>query len=189
MITEIGALVSILKNLLDVGKASSGLFKRNSGEQEKAIAKLRERFEGLAEQLQRCMQLDRLIPVWEKRLEFFEPYLLKGRIEIGEATHLESELRDLIRGAATDFFSGAFFYTQYDIVPEVHAAITELRSVIEKIDHEITHIPATGWSAHWPQLAGRLRDLKNATYKVERALESSLAALFKELHDAAKQRV
>jgi hypothetical protein len=186
MITEIGALVSIIKNLIDVTKAGSSFLNRSSQNQEQAISKLQGRMEGLVEQLSRCMQLDRLIPVWERRLDEFRPFVQRTTIEAGEAQRIEHDLRDLIKGAAKDYFSGAFFYTEYEIIPGVHAAITEFRTVIENIDHEISHIPPNAWRSHWPQLAGRLRDLQNATAKVERSLEDNLAKLFKELRDASR---
>ena len=67
MITEIGALVTIMKTLLDATKTGMELF--GGGARRKAaesVKKAQERLEGIAEQLFQSVALSKMLPIWLK---------------------------------------------------------------------------------------------------------------------------
>lgn len=188
MNTEIGAMVSIVNGLLNIVASGGKLFGGADSKTKQELSKLQQRFAGLAKQIELCEQLDRLIPLWERRVHFFDDYVEKPTLSKDEAREIKVELNDLMRGASDDYFSGAFFATQYDVVPAVHAEIGKFRIIVQDIKNEIGHIPPGAWSAHWAQLASRLRDLVRATNKVRDALQETMGALLRELRDASLQK-
>ena len=67
MLLEIGALATIIKNLLDSVKTSRDLWGRDRQVRQRAdasISELQQRIEGMAEQLHQSVALSKMLPLW-----------------------------------------------------------------------------------------------------------------------------
>ena len=107
MITEIGALVGILKALLEAAKSGRELFgaasKKSTAE---AIKKTQDRLAGIADQLFQSVALSKMLPIWLNEHATVDLYT--DALTDDEVKLLDLRLRQLISdNAATRFLEGA----------------------------------------------------------------------------------
>jgi hypothetical protein len=187
MITEIGALVGIVKSLLDAVKTGWELFgsasKKAAAE---SIKKTQERLDGIADQLFQSVALSKMLPVWLKEHAAVDLYT--DTLSDDEVKLLDSRLRELIRDSIHDHFSGTFFRTSFAVLPGVEAGIKEFRDRLLALETQLNGIPpgdATSWRRAWPVVKVRMHDLRLEAVKLDNLADEVHASLVRELRDAA----
>jgi hypothetical protein len=116
MITEIGALVSIIKSLLDASKTGWELFGNASRKAAaESIKKTQERLAGIADQLFQSVALSKMLPIWLKEHAAVDLYT--ETLSDDDVKLLDSRLRQLISDSIHDHFSGTFFQTSFAVLP------------------------------------------------------------------------
>lgn len=162
MITEIGALVSIVKGLTEVAKTGSDLFGKRRKETVDAVAKLKERVAGVAAQLFQTVALLKTVPAWLRQCDdlLFQPENLSA--DGIQQQHVQ--LARLISESRYDYFSDAFYRTKYDALPGMSEPMDEFRKLLERLesDHNKIRFDITlpALQKDWSALRIRLRDLR-----------------------------
>ena len=64
LIPELGALIAIVKGLLDIAKSGRDLTGNKAKATGESVEKLKDRLAGLADQLESCVMLGKTIPIW-----------------------------------------------------------------------------------------------------------------------------
>jgi gas vesicle protein len=188
VITEIGALVGILKSLLEAAKSGRELF--GSGASRKATAeaikKTQDRLAGIADQLFQSVALSKMLPIWLKEHATVDLYT--DTLTDDEVKLLDSRLRQLISDSVHDHFSGTFFGTSFAVLPGVDAGIKGFRERLLALEAQLDGIPpgdATSWRRAWPIVKVRMHDLRLAAVKLDNLADELHASLVRELRDAA----
>lgn len=188
MITEIGALVAIMKTLLEATKSGKELF--GGGGRKKtaeSVNKAQERLDGIAEQLFQSVALSKMLPIWLKeheRVELFTETLSDEDVKL-----LDSQLRDLIYQSIHDHFSGTFFRTSFAVLPNVEEGIHAFRERLLALEKQLDGIPAgdaTSWRRTWPIIKVRMQDLRMEAIKLDSLADDLHAKLVTELRETAK---
>jgi len=187
VITEIGALVGIVKALLDSAKTGKDLF---GGGQRKVAAeglkKSQDRLAGIAEQLHQSLSLSKMLPIWLKdqsAVNLWEDTLSDDDVKL-----LDSKLRDLISDSIHDHFSGTFFQTNFAVLPGVDAGIRDFRQRLLALETQLNGMPhgdAVSWRRSWPIIKVRMHDLRIEAVKLDNLADAIHASLIGELRDAA----
>jgi hypothetical protein len=188
MIIEIGALVGIVKNLLDSGKTGLDIFGGNSKKQTASgIKKTQERLAGIAEQLYQSVALSKMLPIWLKEHSRYDLY--ENTLSNDDVKLLDSGLRALISDSIHDHFSGTFFHTSFAALPGVEAAIKGFRERLGALENQLNGIPpgdTTSWRRTWPILKVRMLDLRIEAVKLNNLADALHSQLIVELREAAQ---
>ena len=188
MIAEFGALVGIVKSLLEVAKAGSDLFGRISKKQtEQELKKLQERLAGIADQLHQSVALSKMLPIWLKEHSTYD--LFENSLTNDDVKLLDRGLRNLISDSIHDHFSGTFFHTSFATLPGVDAGIKKFRDSLSALEGQLDGIPpgdATSWRRAWPILKVRMHDLRVEALKLNNLADELHSKLIVELRDAAQ---
>jgi hypothetical protein len=187
MITEIGALVGIVKSSLEAGKTGWELFggasKRSAAE---GVKKTQQRLAGIADQLFQSVALSKMLPIWLKEQAAVDPYT--EALSDDEVKLLDSRLRQLISDSIHDHFSATFFRTSFAVLPGVDAGIKDFRDRLLALETQLNGIPpgdATSWRRAWPIVKVRMHDLRVEAVKLDNMADDVHASLVRELRDAA----
>lgn len=188
MITEIGALVTIMKTLLEATKSGKELFGGGARKRTaESVKEAQQRLDGVAEQLFQCVALSKMLPVWLKEhatVDLFTDTLSNDDVKL-----LDSNLRGLISQSIHDHFSGTFFRTSFAILPNVEAGILAFRERLLALEKQLDGIPpgdATSWRRAWPILKMRMTDLRIEAVKLDNLADALHARLVTELRETAK---
>lgn len=92
----------------------------------------------LATQIYQCEALTRFIPMWLVHHDKFDCIPVAPSLE--ETQMLDIELRTFLSMSITDQFSGAFFRTNYDKLPQIEKMIDEFRRRITEVDRDMSAI-------------------------------------------------
>lgn len=188
MIVEIGALVGIIKGLLEATKTGRELFGGNSRRvTTDSVKKAQERLAGIADQLNQSVALSKMLPLWVYQYE---------QTGIYAATHSDDDLREfarkvdrLISDSIYDTFSNAFFRMNFAILPGVDPIIGDFRKKLTTLHADVRRIApwdsADAWRKELPTLMVRMGDLREEVTKLTDLVEGVHAALIKELKDTA----
>lgn len=185
MITEIGALVGIIKTLLDATKTGFDLLGKKPAAVE-SVKKTQERLAGIADQLFQSVALLKMLPVWLNQssdIDFYAKTLTEDDVKL-----LDSKLRRLIKESNHDYFSATFFQTSFAVLPGVNEGITQFRARLLALEQDlkgITRGDAIAWRRKWPELKIRLNDLQNEAQKLENLADDIHSKLVTELGDAS----
>jgi hypothetical protein len=185
MLTEIGLMVTIVKNLVDVAKGGNDLFGRRLKATTEAVGQLKERISGLAEQLHQCIALSKMLPIWLK--DHSEVDLFTDELSDDDVRLLDSKLRRLISDSIHDHFSGTFFQTSFACLPGVEAGIQSFRDRLLALEQQINGIvpgDATAWRRTWPFLKLRMHDLRIEAVKLDNLADEVHSNLVLELRQA-----
>lgn len=189
MLTEIGALVGIVKGLLDVTKAGKS-FLAGFGKKEaasKTVAALQERVDGIAAQIHHCAMLTKMLPDWMRAHSRFD--LFQEKLTDEQIRHLDSELRDFIVQSVHDSFSGIIFQTNFDSLPGMEFRMKVFREDLAALDATLNSIQQgdfKAWRQSWTVLKFRLGGLRQEALQVGALADKIFLALLQELKDAAK---
>lgn len=189
MITEIGTLVGIVKNLLDINKTGRELLhapQDNNLGITQSIRNTQERLAGISDQMFQSMTLSKMLPIWLKEYSAFDLYT--DTLTDDEVRLLDRELRGLIADSIHDHFSGTFFRTSFAVLPGAEEGIQRFRDRLTALETQLNGIPAgdaTSWRRAWPILKVRMQDLRIEAVKLSNLADEVLSSLIKELRDAA----
>jgi hypothetical protein len=187
MITEIGVLVQIVKNLLDSAKAGSEFFGGGAKKQTTAeLKKLQERLAGIADQLHQSVALSKMLPIWLKEHARYDLYV--NTLSNDEVKLLDRGFRNLISDSIHDHFSGTFFRTSFATLPNVDLKIKDFRDKLNELENQLNGIPpgdAISWRRAWPILKVRMDDLRKAAVKLDNLADELHSELIIELRKAA----
>lgn len=100
------------------------------------------RLEGLAIQLEQTERLTRMIPAWEAYANQIEVWKDVNTIPDSEAQRIHVSLRQLVDSSIRDQFSGTFFRTDFDDLPDMKRLIDIFRAHVTNIDRTCSGIPA-----------------------------------------------
>ncbi len=190
MITEIGALVSIVKGLADIAKTGGDFFGKPKKETAKEINRLQGRVAGIAEQLYESVALLKTIPAWLRQAEevIFQPDDLP--IEAIQQHH--TRLHRLISDSRYDSFSDAFYRTKYDTLPGLEKPMVSFRELLERLNDEHSKmrfdVPPQALQIDWSKLKSRLRDLYDEAENIRRTANELHGRLIDELKESGSVR-
>ncbi|KVD70357.1 hypothetical protein [Burkholderia ubonensis] len=185
MLTEVGLLVSIVKNLFDIAKGGTDIFGRRQKATEEAVEQLKERITGLAEQLHQSVALSKMLPIWLK--DHAEVDLFVSQLSDDDVRLLDSKLRRLISDSIHDHFSGTLFRTDFNCLPGVEIMIKGFRDrllVLEQTLNGIVPGDAEAWRRTWPFLKLRMHDLRVEAVKVNNLADEIHSDLVQELRQS-----
>ena len=185
MLTEIGALVAIVKNLLEGTKTGIDIFGRR-GDAQKTVKDLQARVSGIAEQLDRCVSLSKMLPLWLK--DHSEVNLFTEKLSDEDVRLLDSKLRDLIGDSIHDHFSGVFFRMSFGVLPGIDTAMADFQQRLLALEVQLNGVPAgdaVAWRRSWRVIKVRMSDLRQEAVKIDNLAEQIHAQLVKELRDAS----
>lgn len=186
MITEIGALVKIVKDLVDASNGARGFL--GSGKLDpKLLSDLRRRISGLSDQIWACAQLGTQLPEWRRLLS--EVDHRANKLNAADAAEVERRLDQIVHSARSDQFSGVFYSHIYKGMPKIEEKLSIFKAEIDSLYALVTNTPtgdAAAWSKQWPQLKTRLQQLHRTTSDVGLAQQATMADLIKELHNAGE---
>ena len=190
MITEVGALVSIIKNLLDSTKTGRELWGvGNKKLTIDSITKTQGRLSGISEQMFQSMALYKMMPIWLKEHAQFD--LFDNTLSNEDVTKLDTKLRGLIFDSNHDHFKATFFHTSFSVLPGVDDGIKQFGDKLKALEDQLNGIPAgdaTSWRRTWPILKMRMHDLRVEAVNLMVRVDEIQTALIMELRDAAGAR-
>jgi hypothetical protein len=185
MITEVGLLVTIVKNLVDVAKAGSDLFGKRQKTTLDAVSELKSRISGIAEQLQQSVALSKMLPIWLKEHDAVD--LFTDKLSDDDVRLLDSRLRSLIADSIHDHFSGTFFRTNFACLPGVETSIKSFRERLLALEQQLNGIvpgDSIAWRRTWPIIKLRMHDLRIEAVKVNNLADELHSELVQELRQA-----
>jgi len=188
MLTEIGALVSIVKGLVDIAKGGSGMFGGGKKIPQAAVDQLQQRVAALAEQLHQSVALSKMLPVWLKEHSQFNLYA--DHLSDDEVKVLDSGLKSLVSNSIRDHFSGVFFKTSFACLPGIDAAIKAFQGRLHDLEQQLNGIPpgdAQAWRHAWPVLKVRLNDMRVEALRIENMADDVHSKLVQELRLAGQR--
>jgi hypothetical protein len=194
-VLDVGSLVGISKTFLDsFSLLKEVLATRKSGAEQAAerallamkdkINEFQSRLEGLAIQLEQSERLTRQIPAWEAYANQIPIGVDLSTVSDPEAQKIHSALRQLIDSSIRDQFSGTFFRTDFDDLPDMRRRLDIFRVNLTNLDRTISTIPggnAQVFRALWPNILVEFNNLRNSGYDVRRHAEEIHGDLINEL--------
>jgi hypothetical protein len=195
---EIGSLIGISKSFLETFALLKKLVgDSHSSETEKVLSEMREkvngfqsRLEGLAIQLEQTERLTRMIPAWEAFASQIPVWKDMAAIPDSEAQQVHVSLRQLVDSSIRDQFSGTFFRTEFDELPDMKRLIDIFRANVTNIDRTCSGIPAgnlQAFRALWGSISTEFNNLKNAAYEIRRSAEDLQGKLIAELLKSSQE--
>jgi len=190
MITEIGALVGIIKGLADIAKDGGDWLRKPKKENVEAVERLQERVAGIAAQLYQTVALLKTIPAWLRQCDdlLFQPEALPAE----EIQRQHTLLHRLISESRYDYCSDAFYRTKYDALPGLTKPMEQFRELLERleVDHGKIRFDVELQALHkdWFALRTRLRDLKNQAEEIRLRANELHGSLINELESAGAVR-
>jgi len=188
MITEIGALVAIVKGLTDIAKAGPDLFGKRKKETGDAVTNLKGRIGGLAAQLRETVVLLKTIPAWQSECE----QILYAPAKSGDDEMLRAaaNLNRIIVHSRYDSFSDAFYKTKFDELPGLGEPMASFRDLLERLEEQVKFVrpanDARAFKKEWDPLMLRLRDLFAKAEELRRQANELHGQLISELEAAGK---
>lgn len=185
MITEIGALVSIVNGLTDIAKSGADLF----GKRKKAVTALKARVAGLAAQLSETATLMTYVPTWVRQCD----QILAPRADLpaDEIQKQNGQLYTLISESRYDYFSGAIYRTTYDTLPGMSDPMDEFRKLLERLEtsnNEIRFdVALPALQKDWATVQIRLRDLRRQAEAIKEHANELHGRLINELKQAGAE--
>lgn len=202
-ITTIGVLVGLAKTLVDTMKGIGDLMSTRKsflgGDTGKAeFEKLKEnvklfyqRLDTLTEQLEKSELLVRIVEAW---LQVIHRMSIPSSLEKSsddEAKSIYEDLRDFLRDTSSDYFSGAFFRTDFRQFPTVETDLNVFRSNLDQLKATVNSITPQNMAVfklQWPVITTQLNNLRNSGSQVSQTVSQVHEQLIQELRDAAKQQ-
>jgi hypothetical protein len=195
---DVGSLIGISKSFLDAFSALRKLVSDTKATgTDKAFVEMRDkanqfqtRLEGLAIQLEQTERLTRMIPAWEAYANQIPAWKDMAKIPDEEAQQIHVGLRQLVDSSIRDQFSGTFFRTEFDNLPDMRRRIDIFRAHITNLDRTCSGIPAGNLLAFrslWSSISTEFNNLKNAAYDVRRNAEDVQAQLIDELLSSSQE--
>jgi hypothetical protein len=195
---EIGSLIGISKSFLETFALLKKLVgESRGGESEKVLTEMRDkvnqfqtRLEGLAIQLEQTERLTRMIPAWEAYANQIQVWKDVATVSDPEAQQIHVSLQQLVDSSIRDQFSGTFFRTDFDDLPDMKRLIDIFRAHVTNIDRTCSGIPAgnlPAFRALWGSISTEFNNLKNAAYEVRRQAEDLQGRLIGELLKSSQE--
>jgi DNA repair exonuclease SbcCD ATPase subunit len=195
---DVGSLIGISKSFLETFAAVRKLLldakpagpDKTLGEMREKINQFQSRLEGLAIQLEQTERLTRMIPAWEAYANQIQAWKDMTKISDDEAQQIHVALRQLVDSSIRDQFSGTFFRTDFDHLPDMRRRIDIFRAHVMNLDRTCSGIPAGNLQAFrslWSSISTELNNLKNAAYDVRRHAEDVQAQLIDELLKSSQE--
>ena len=195
---EIGSLIGISKTFLETFSLLRTLIgDTRDSPSAKVLTDLRDkvdqfqaRLEGLAIQLEQTERLTRMIPAWEAYANQIPVWKDVTAIPEAEAQQIHVSLRQLVNSSIRDQFSGTFFRTDFDDLPDMRRLIDIFRGHVTNIDRTVSGIPAgnlQAFRALWGSISTEFNNLKNAAYEVRRNAEDLQGRLIGELMKSSQE--
>lgn len=195
---DVGSLVTISKGVLDTFGSLRRLVEEKSanaatvaaGELTKRIDEFQARLEGIAIQLQQTERLTRMIPAWEAYANQISTWKDVPTLPDSEAQQIHVALRQLIDSSIRDQFSGTFFRTDFDDLPDMRRLIDIFRAHLTNLDRTVSGIPAGNLQAFrvlWQSISTEFNNLKNSSYEVRRRAEDIQGELIAELLTSSQE--
>jgi hypothetical protein len=125
--------------------------------------------------------MSRVVPAWKD----------VATIPDAEAQQVHVSLRQLVDSSIRDQFSGTFFRTEFDELPDMKRLIDIFRAHGTNIDRTCSGIPAgnlAAFRALWGSINTEFNNLKNAAYEIRRSAEDLQAKLIGELKSSQEAR-
>jgi hypothetical protein len=171
-VLEIGSLISISKSFLEtlallknlLGSAGSAESGKLFSEMRDKVNQFQARLEGLAIQLQQTERLTRMIPAWEAFASQIPVWKDMATLPDAEAQQIHVSLRQLVDSSMRDQFSGTFFRTDFDGLPDMKRLIDIFRAHVTNIDRTCSGIPAGNLQAFrvlWGSISTEFNNLKD----------------------------
>ena len=191
-LTTIGSLVGITKSVIDIIKGATSFLSHGTTKAKATVEvkRLYGRIEQLALQLEQCERLTRGVPAWlelANRMPVWEDVLT---IEASRAQLIDRDLRSLIHETVGDHFSGTFFHSDVDRLPDIPLQIEIFRAKIRSLDQTVSTIQPgnlAALKALWSQVTTQFNDARNSAWEIQRKAEDLHAALIRELRDSATE--
>jgi hypothetical protein len=195
---DVGSLVTISKGVLDTFGSLRKLLEQKSpdaatvaaAELTERIDHFQARLEGIAIQLQQAERLTRMIPAWEAYANQISTWKDVPTVPDADAQQIHVALSQLIDSSIRDQFSGTFFRTDFDDLPDMRRLIDIFRAHITNLDRTISGIPAGNlhaFRALWPSISTEFNNLKNSSYEVRRRAEDIQGDLIAELLKSSQE--
>ena len=188
MITEIGALVAIIKGLTDIAKAGPDLFGKRKKETIAAVASLKGRIGGLSAQLRETVVLLKTIPAWQSECE--QILYAPARNSDDETLRAAANLDRLIVHSRYDSFSDAFYKTKFDELPGLGEPMASFRELLERLEEQLKFVRPTNdaraLKKEWEPLMLRLKDLFAKAEELRRQANELHGQLISELEAAGR---
>jgi len=202
-LAAIGTLVSLAKSVAEALNALGNLLPQRSffgggngakAQFEKVRAELTllyERLETLTDQLEKSELLVRITEAWlqvERRLRL--PATINS-LSADEAGRMHNELRDFLHSSRNDYFSGAFFHTDFKPFPDIENDLNAFRNNLTQIENTVNTIPSQSTSVlkgQWVLITGQMNSLRTSADKVSGTASTVHDRLISELKEAARQR-
>lgn len=189
-IATIGTLVTITKGLVEIIKGIGSFFGGASDKLKlsREFRTLYSRIDMLALQLEQCERLTRNVPAW---LELANRMPLWGdpeHLEVNQAQSIDRDLRSLIHESVRDHFSGTFFQTDFNRLPDVPVQVEIFRAQLRTLDQTVSAIQPgniQALKAMWSQITTQFNDARNTAWDIQRKAEDLQGSLIRELRDAA----
>ena len=198
---EIGSLIGISKTFLEtfallkkvVGESRGGESATILSDMREKVNQFQTRLEGLAIQLEQTERRTRMIPAWEayaNQIEVWKNVADTNSVPDPEAQRIHVSLRQLVDSSIRDQFSGTFFRTDFDDLPDMKRLIDIFRAHVTNIDRTCSGIPAgnlQAFRALWSSIGTEFNNLKNAAYEVRRHAEDLQGRLIAELLKSSQE--
>ena len=187
LIPELGALIAIVKGLLDIAKSGRDLTGNKAKATGESVEKLKDRLAGLADQLESCVMLGKTIPIWLRTCFDIEADVTARSDE--EVGRLRLSLIQLISDSRYDSFSAAFYRTSFARLPGVDSSIQSFRRDLEKLGEQCEYVRPKGdvgaWRKEWPALLQNLSYLRREAESLLQQADEVHGSLIGELKQAA----
>jgi hypothetical protein len=195
---EIGSLIGISKSFLETFAILKKLIgDSRGGESDKALTLMRDRvnqfqarLEGLAIQLEQTERLTRMIPAWQAYANQIQVGKDMSTVSDQEAQQIHVSMRELVDSSIRDQFSGTFFRTVFDELPDMRRLIDIFRAHVTNIDRTCSGIPAgnlQAFRALWGSISTDFNNMKNAAYDIRRSAEQLQGDLIAELLKSSQE--
>ncbi len=187
LIPELGALVAIVKGLLDIAKSGRDFTGSKAKATGDTVERLKDRMAGLADQLFACVMLVKTIPIWLRNCADIEVQV--DTLTDEEVRRLQIALTRLISDSRYDSFSAAFYRTSFARLPGVDSSIQSFRRDLEKLGEQCEYVRPNGdigaWRKEWPALLQNLSYLRREAVSLLQQADEVHGALIGELKQAA----
>jgi hypothetical protein len=191
-LATIGTLLAITNSVIEVIKGAGSLFSGASAKEKlkTAVTQLYGRIDELSLQLEQCESLTRMIPAWLELANRMPLWQQPAGMDEREQQLLDRDLRSLIHESMRDHFSGTFFNSRFDKLPDIPLKLEIFRDRLRTLDRTISavqpgHVPSL--VALWPQITTQFNDARNAACAIQQHAEDLQGRLIQELREAARQ--